>query len=79
MNGRLRTQIHASDQEMIERYIREHGVTRCPAAFAVETRATLVPEDAAVHAARCLAPGDSYRLKRGRAGWNNWNKRRKPG
>jgi hypothetical protein len=41
-----------SDEEMIAQFIATRGVTRCPAAYAAETRAEISAEDRAAHAAR---------------------------
>lgn len=50
------------DQAAIDRFIALHGVTRCPAAFAAASMATIPDADKAVHRARGIDPGgDSWR------------------
>lgn len=41
-----------SDEELVARFIAERGVTRCPAAYGVESTAEISVEDRAAHAAR---------------------------
>ena len=67
----------ASDQELIDRFIRERGVTRCPIAFTAATTATPSLPDVEQHQARGIDPvGDAYR-KKPKSGWARyWAKKR---
>lgn len=38
-----------TEREMIDQFIRERGVTRCPAAYVAYTHVELSPEDLAAH------------------------------
>jgi hypothetical protein len=50
------------EREMIDKYIAEHGVTKCPAAMVAKTQAELSPEDMAEHKRRGSDPfGDIWR------------------
>jgi len=50
-----------SDEELVARWLAEHEVTRCPAAYGVESTAEISAEDRAAHAARGLDPtGDGW-------------------
>ena len=62
-----------TDDDLIARYLKERGVTRCPAAYAVESAASISEDDRLAHAARGLDPvGDAWRKKHAkrRGGWN---------
>ncbi len=69
-----------TDKELIERYITERGVTRCPAAHVAPSRAVLSEADLAFHRSR---PDPTTKkwvprgvTKRGMDGWWARHKRR---
>lgn len=59
---------YGSDQDLIAAYIRDFGVTLCPAACAAETTVTLSAADRQAHCLRGDAVGDAWRAKP-RSGW----------
>jgi len=71
------TALPAPNEADVAAFISNHGVTRCPAAFAASSSATLDPADLELHRARGPDPvGDAWRQKN-RGGWQGmWAKRR---
>lgn len=68
----------AADQALIDRFIAEKGVTRCPPATAnVITQAQISPEDSAALEAHTRSRENAWRAKPG-AGWARyWASRKK--
>jgi hypothetical protein len=65
-----------NDDEMIAKFLREKGATKCPPAICAPTAGLQIePEVAQAHAARGIDPaGDAWRKKR-KGGWTGYWKR----
>lgn len=71
---------HLNEKDLVDAFIRDRGVTHCPAAAAAPTSATISSEDVIAHGARGPDPvGDAWR-KKNRGGWSRyWAKKREGG